>query len=464
MVSRMDRLSILSVAAVLAAVCGCVTVDEEARAAVAALARGDDAVAVAWSDELADESHYSRNLGLVEAGRVNLLAGRFGEATRRLRAALDSAVERSETAPKMKLSDWGNTALSSTITDDRTREYYLPPYEINFALEYGIIAQLLAGLREDALIDARLAVYVQDTLAETCGADLAKDPEGASASSRSIVEAQSASLDEMIAATRNSWENPALWWLTGILFEANGEPDMAWQSYRKAAAIRPDNPYFAADAARAGGSVAPNPGAARLVVFYDQDFIPMRESLEVPIPLYTGFSVQIPKYPSVPFHENSVSVAGSSGVGAAALAVSVRSLAARDLKEQMPGIVARNVTRAVTQAGAQAAVNASGNEYAQLGMFLFNVVVSACRSADTRSWRTLPSSQQVWCDPGMAPGVYDVAVSVDGRTITAQVPLAAGETRVLWIADAGSVVRGASAAVGPVGAPGMYLNGKEINK
>ena len=464
MVSRMDRLSILSVAAVLAAVCGCVTVDEEARAAVAALARGDDAVAVAWSDELADESHYSRNLGLVEAGRVNLLAGRFGEATRRLRAAVDSAVERSETAPKMKLSDWGNTALSSTITDDRTREYYLPPYEINFALEYGIIAQLLAGLREDALIDARLAVYVQDTLAETCGADLAKDPEGASASSRSIVEAQSASLDEMIAATRNSWENPALWWLTGILFEANGEPDMAWQSYRKAAVIRPDNPYFAADAARAGGRGAPNPGAARLVLFYDQDFIPMRESLEVPIPLYTGFSVQIPKYPSVPFHENSVSVAGSSGAGAAALAVSVRSLAARDLKEQMPGIVARNVTRAVTQAGAQAAVNASGNEYAQLGMFLFNVVVSACRSADTRSWRTLPSSQQVWCDPGMAPGVYDVAVSVDGRTITARVPLAAGETRVLWIADAGSVVRGASAAAGPVGAPSMYLNGKEINK
>ena len=464
MVSRMDRLSILSVAAVLAAVCGCVTVDEEARAAVAALARGDDAVAVAWSDELADESHYSRNLGLVEAGRVNLLAGRFGEATRRLRAAVDSAVERSETAPRMKFSDWGNTALSATITDDRTREYYLPPYEINLALEYGIIAQLLAGLREDALIDARLAVYVQDTLAETCGADLAKDPEGASASSRSIVEAQSASLDEMIAATRNSWENPALWWLTGILFEANGEPDMAWQSYRKAAAIRSDNPYFAADAARAGGSVAPNPGAARLVVFYDQDFIPMRESLEVPIPLYTGFSVQIPKYPSVPFHENSVSVAGSSGAGAAALAVSVRSLAARDLKEQMPGIVARNVTRAVTQAGAQAAVNASGNEYAQLGMFLFNVVVSACRSADTRSWRTLPSSQQVWCDPGMAPGVYDVAVSVDGRTITARVPLAAGETRVLWIADAGSVVRGASAAAGPVGAPSMYLNGKEINK
>ena len=136
-----DRFSILAVAAAVAAFSGCVTVDEEAMAAVAALARGDDAAAIAWSAELADESHYSRNLGLVEAGRVNLLAGSYGESTRRFRAAVDSAVERSETAPKMKLSDWGNTALSATITDDRTREYYLPPYEINLALEYGIIAR-----------------------------------------------------------------------------------------------------------------------------------------------------------------------------------------------------------------------------------------------------------------------------------------------------------------------------------
>ena len=86
----------------------------------------------------------------------------------------------------MKLSDWGNTALSSTVTDDRTRQYYLPPYEINLALEYGIIAQLFAGRRDDALIDARLSIYVQDTLAETCGADLAKEPEGQCAVSHEV--------------------------------------------------------------------------------------------------------------------------------------------------------------------------------------------------------------------------------------------------------------------------------------
>jgi hypothetical protein len=348
------------------------------------------------------------------------------------------------------------------VTDDRTRQYYLPPYEINLALEYGIIAQLFAGRRDDALIDARLSIYVQDTLAETCGADLAKEPEGANDTTRSLAATQSANLEEMIASTRNSWENPALWWLSGVLLEANGELDMAWQSYRKAVAIKPGNPFFAADAARAdSGAATPRAGKSKLVVVYDQDFVPMRESLEIPVPLYTGFAIQIPKYPSAGFVENRVSVAGASGAKEASPAVDVRSLAARDLKEQLPGIITRNVTRAAVQAGAQAAVNSAGNEYAQLAVFLGNLVVSSMRSADTRSWRTLPASQQVWCDAEMEPGVYDVAVSVNGRIVTARIPLAPGETRLLWFADTGAIVRGASAAVGVVGAPVMDLSGKE---
>ena len=449
--------------ALLAAVCGCVSVDREARQAVDALRVGADETALAWSADLADNSHYSRNLGLVEAGRVNLLAGYYDAAVGRFRAAVDSAVERSETAPKMKLSDWGNTALAATVTDDRTREYYLAPYEINLALEYEILSELLTGRRDDALVDARLSVYVQDTLAETCGADLAKEPEGASAASRSIVDNQAAALESMIAETRNSWENPALWWLTGVLFEANGEPGMAWQSYRKAAAIAPANPHFAADAARAEKGTLPRAGKARLVVVYDQDFVPMRESLKIPVPVYTAMSIDIPMYPSGTFFENRVSVAGSSAASPASPALNVRALAARDLKEQLPGIVVRNITRASVQAGVQAAVNSAGNSYAKLAMWLVNGIVSAVREADTRSWRTLPASQQVWGDAEMDPGVYEVAVSVNGRTITAHVPLAAGETRILWLADAGTVVRGASATAGGRGAPPMDLSGKEKN-
>ena len=461
----MRRTGILLIGVAALAVGGCVSVDEDARDAINALSSGNDAKAVAWSDELADESHYSRNLGAVEAGRVNLLAGNYQASEVRFRNAVDSAVDRSESAPKMKASDLANTALASTVTDDRTREYYLPPYEINLAIEYGIVAQAINGRLDDALVDARLAVYVQDTLAETYGADVAKDGEGGDATTQKMIEEQSGALDEMIASTRNSWENPVLWWLTGVLFEADGQSDMALQSYRKASAIKPDNAVFKADAARAEKQVTPAPDKAKLVIVYDQGFVPRRESLKVPIPIYTGFAIDIPKYSDNGFAYDNVSVVGSAGAPVAASpALDVRSLAARDLKEKLPGVIIRNVTRAAVQAGAQAAVNAAGNEYAQIAVFAGNMIVSAIRRADTRSWATLPVAQQVWRDDTMEPGVYDVELYVNGGKTVARVPLAAGETRLLWLASTGGSIRGASAPIGGRGAKGPTdLNGKEIN-
>lgn len=461
-----DRRLIVASAALAAALCGCVSVDEEARRAVQSLSVGEDAAALAWSADLADDSSYSKALGAAEAGHVNLLVGNYAEAERRLRAAVDTAVDRSEAAPKLKLGDIGNTVLAATITDDRTREYRLPPYELNLALEYAILAQALNGRRADALVDARLAVYVQDALPEEYGADVAKEPEGASDSSRRIVADQNAALEEMVAATRNSWENPVLWWLTGVMFEADGQLDMAWQSYRKAAAIAPGNAVFAADAARADGVAVPPPGKARLVVVYDQGFVPQRESLKIPVPIYTGMSIDIPTYPRTVVANEAVAVSGAAEAsGAAVPSLNVVSLAARDLKEQLPGVIVRNISRAAVQAGAQTAVNLGGNEYAQLAVFLGNLLVSAMRSADTRSWLTLPAVQQVWCAAALEPGVRDLTISANGRRIPVRVPLAAGETRILWVATAGATVRGGSAPVGGrAAAAPTDLNGKEMQK
>jgi hypothetical protein len=63
----------------------------------------------------------------------------------------------------------------------------------------------------------------------------------------------------------------------------------------------------------------------------------------------------------------------------------------------------------------------------------------------------------------MAPGDYEIGVCVNGRTISVKTPLAAGETRLVWVSSSGSVVRGASAPVGRKGAGTLDLNGKEIN-
>ena len=428
----------------LVALVGCVSVDEDARAAREAVRAGAPAQAVAWAETVAAESVYSKSLGTVEAGRLALLAGDSAKAERWFRAAVDSAVDRKESSPDIKLGDVGNTVLAATMTDDRTRTYYLAPYEINLALGYGILAELMNGKREDALVDARLAVYIQDSLAKTYGADLQKAAAAADAQTTSagarVCADQSAALREMMAATRNSWENPVLWWLTGALFEADGETEMAGQSYRKAAACRPDNPVFAKAAARADANVrTPARGCAKLLVLYEEGLVPQRESLKIPVPIYTAMSIDIPTYgDKTAYQPNAVAISGVTNLVAAAPALDVRALAARDLDERLPGVVVRNITRAAVQAGAQAAVNANGNEYAQLAVFAANAVVSAMRRADTRSWVTLPDGQQVWSEDAMPPGAYKLGVAVNGRTISVPVTLAAGDVKLVWIADCGA--------------------------
>ena len=449
----MKRLS--SFLFLLVALVGCVSVDEDARAAREAVRAGAPAQAVAWAETVAAESVYSKSLGTVEAGRLALLAGDSAKAERWFRAAVDSAVDRKESSPDIKLGDVGNTVLAATVTDDRTRTYYLAPYEINLALGYGILAELMNGKREDALVDARLAVYIQDSLAKTYGADLQKaaassDAQATSAGARVCAD-QSAALREMMAATRNSWENPVLWWLTGALFEADGETEMAGQSYRKAAACRPDNPVFAKAAARADANVrTPARGCAKLLVLYEEGLVPQREALKIPVPIYTAMSIDIPTYgDKTAYRPNAVAISGVTNLVAAAPALDVRALAARDLDERLPGVVVRNITRAAVQAGAQAAVNANGNGYAQLAVFAANALVSAMRRADTRSWVTLPDGQQVWSEDAMPPGAYKLGVAVNGRTISVPVTLAAGDVKLVWIADCGARAQTAVVSLHP---------------
>lgn len=425
-------LSVLSLAALISA--GCISVDEDASAAIQAVRTGHGPEAVAWAEKLATESSYSKNLGLVEAGRVHFLLGDYETANTWLRAAVESAVDRKEGGPKIKLGDVANTALAATVTDDRTRNYYLAPYEINQALEYSILAQEQLGRRADALVDCRLAVYLQEDLAQTYGADLVKEEEKANDTAKSLLTENAASMESVIARTRSSWENPLLWWLTGVLFEAEGETQSAEQSYLRAAAIRPDNAIYAADAARIGKKPSPAAGQAKLVVVVGDGFISQRKGLKVPIPIYTGMSMDIPIYGDEAYVPTQVlvEVEGLSR-SAAAPALDLQSLAYRDLKEHLVGIITRNITRAGVQAAAQAAVNRNGNGYAMAGVFVGNLIISAIRKADVRAWATLPMGEQIWCSDAIKPGKRQVTIAIGGTTRTFTVDLKPGQTRIVYV-------------------------------
>lgn len=447
--------------AAFAALClllaGCLSYDQGAANAVAAVGRGDAASALKWSEDLADSSRSSR-LGVVETGRISMLAGSNTLAEACFRKAIDAAIDHQEKDPVIKLGDAAGTAMAATVTDDWSIEYYLSPYEINLALEYGILAQLFNGRREDALVDARLAIYVQDKLGDEYGADLKKreetggqgDPEKTRGEVDRIVGEQNVGLNEMIAATRNSWENPVLWWLTGVLLEADGDWEGAGQSYRRAGTTGAGNPFFEADMKRVDtGLRTPTAGKSKLVVIFEDGFVPRRAALKIPLRLYATMSIDIPTYQNVgAYAPRTVLFAGSKGATPAALGLNVRSLAGRTLSEAMPGIITRNVTRAAVNVGIQAAGRASGNNYVKLGAEIANLIMVCVREADTRTWVTLPEAQYVWCDGDMVPGDYQFGVTVDGVSSTVPVSLAAGETKLMWISNCDGGLRHQCAIIG----------------
>ena len=431
---------------------GCLSYDQGAANAVAAIGRGDAASALKWSEDLADSSRSSR-LGTVESGRICMLAGSNTLAEACFRKAIDAAIDHQEKDPVIKLGDAAGTAMAATVTDDWSIEYYLSPYEINLALEYGILAQLFNGRREDALVDARLATYVQDKLGDEYGADLREREEVKGKSEKEdartgdevnrIVGEQNEALNEMIAATRNSWENPVLWWLTGVLLEADGDWEAAGQSYRRAGTTGAGNPFFEADMKRVDtGLRTPSADKSKLIVIFEDGFVPRRAALKIPLRIYATMSIDIPTYQNVgAYAPRMVSFAGSKGSVPAALGLNVRSLAGRTLSEAMPGIITRNVTRAAVNVGIQVAGRASKNDYVRLGAEIANLIMVCAREADTRTWVTLPDAQYVWCDSDMAPGDYQFGVTVDGVSSTVPVSLAAGETKLLWISACGGELR-----------------------
>lgn len=433
------------IAVALLAFAGCVSYDEEAANAINALSRGEDAVAIKWAGELVD-SAYSSRLGMVEMGRVQLLGGNYPASEACFRKAIDSAIDRNERDPIIKLGDMFDQAISATVTDDRTIEYYLSPYELNLALEYGILAQLFNGHREDALVDARLSGYVQDKLADEYGADLAKrnkgDDEQKSSEMTRIMNEQSAALDKMIANTRNSWENATLWWLTGLLFEADGDVEAAVQSYRRAAAINPKNAVFAEALKQGeGGEKNPNGEEAKLAIIIEDGFVPRKVALKIPLRIYATMSIDIPIYEnSEAYAEKYIKIDGVENSQVAALGTDIRALAARNLKEDLPGIIIRNITRAAVNAGVQAA-GKQGGGYVQMGVEIFNLAMLLIRSADTRSWVSLPDAQYVWCNSAMRAGEHKIVINFEGRTAEVNCALKPGETKLIWVAFCGSTVR-----------------------
>lgn len=268
-----------------------------------------------------------------------------------------------------------------------------------------------------------------------------------------------AGLDQMAGAVKSSFQNAATFYVSAVIWEMLGERNDAYIDYKKALEIVPENPYLQRDVVRIGKrlgmredledyakrfpAAADTPadgdgelkGKARLLVVYEEGLVPKKTELSVAYPLPGSGSIGVlalPGYVEVPPPAVPVAVkAGGAALGCTAPICNVAALAARALEEQLPGILTRQVARAVAKGAAAYAADQSSNDFAVIAVLLYNVL---SEQADLRSWLTLPAHIQVlsaWVEPGAR--TVELAVPGGGGLWSGEVTLKAGKTTFVYV-------------------------------
>ena len=395
-----------------------------------------------------------------EMGRVAQLEGDFGPSRSAFAGAIAATRAQDE---KATVSASGAAAQTGAVlVNDKVIPYRAPSYERTLMHHYQTLNYLAANDVVGAGVEVRRANREQEAARRRHDREIArsKSTEGNvppdDARDPNLL-AVYAGLDEMAGAVKFSFQNAATFYVSSVIWEMLGEPNDAYIDCKKALEIYPENPYVQRDVVRLGrrlgmredledferrfpgaskaedaGDVA---GKARLVVLYEEGLAPRKSEMAVAYPLPAADSIGVIALPiyaeTLPPPVPAGVSAGGRGLGQTAPICNVAALAARALAEQMPGILTRQVARAVAKAvGAKAAKDAGG-DWGELAATLYNVI---SEQADLRSWLTLPAHMQVlsaWVDPG---GSCVALTAPGGGTLwSGEVTLKAGKTTLVVV-------------------------------
>lgn len=395
----------------------------------------------------------------MEMGRTAQLESDYGESKKAFDRAI--AVTREQDDEAVIAVKGAAAQTAAVLVNDKAIPYRAPGYERTLVHHYQALNYLADRDVDGAAVEVRRANLEQGEAQKRHQREIdrAKTQNENPTERDPQLATLYAGLDQMAGSVKSSFQNAATFYVSAVVWEMLGERNDAYIDYKKALEIYPGNPYlqravirlgkrlgmredvadFQArfpDAARmpADGSGILE-GKARLVVVYEEGLVPKKTEFSIPYPLPGAGSIGVialPGYaegpsPPVPV---TVTVDGKQ-MGVTAPICNVAALAARALEEKMPGILTRQLARAVSKGAAAHAADNSGNSYAQLAVMLYNIV---SEQADLRSWLTLPAHIQVlsaWPKPAKASVAL---VSPGGGAFwSEEVTLKAGKTTFVYV-------------------------------
>ncbi|MDF3031132.1 MAG: hypothetical protein K0R03_1690 [Moraxellaceae bacterium] len=373
-------------------------------------------------------------LYLLEKARIAQLSGNADASREAFTAVLGRFAAQDERA-LVSASAYAASG-ASLLTNDNARPYAGRTYERVFVHQYQALNYLAASDLQGALVEVRRANQAQvEALRDK---EKQVDKAQADAERKGLDTARYdqyfSPMDLAAGRVKNGFQNAATFYLSGLIYEANGQANDAYIDYRKALELVPENPWLQKDVVRTGLAVgiddakklakqlgnvqvAPKPGEGELVVYLEEGFVPAKQPVSVPIwTMKTMNNVSFPIYgEALAPAPQAVQVDGRELE--TGLLVDTRALAVRTLKDETPALIARAFLRLLTRQEMQR--QAQRQDTTGLLGLATTIYSLVAEQPDLRSWLTLPGSGQVLRLPLPAgehtisrPGMAPLAVTV----------------------------------------------------
>lgn len=384
-------------------------------------------------------------LYLMEQGRLAQLANDFTTSQQAFTQVLDR-FEQQDAEAKIDLSRLGAN-LSSSLTNDNVIPYQGYGYERIFTHLYQAYNYLAQQDNEAAMVELRRLAAQDSWLEQLHDAELANAEQQASEKQLDLQQFDHhfEALDQHVANTRSAFQSAYAFYFSALIWEAMGNQNDAAVDYRKALRLQPDSDLIQQSLRNLS---RPHKQQGQLIVLIEQGFVPARQQVKIPIPVFTSYGairtwipLAFPLYQPASFEPSQhyqLNIAEQHK--SAELLTDVSQLAVKALREKTATLLLRQIVRAVSkyQLNKQAKDNIPF-----IGNALSTIYNEISEQADLRNWLTLPHyayAQQF----RLAPGTHQLSITT-ANAVPTQLPVTiqANHTQILrlthvngqWIAQ-----------------------------
>lgn len=357
-------------------------------------------------------------LFLLEKGELNYINKKYEAAIQNIEAA-DALIRKNEDESKAqnKISSMAAAALIS----EKLKDYPVKDYEKVMANVRLAQAKIAMQQLDEARVDIKRS-HERESLIE---AEIAKQEDEVSALKKNAkTDDPPKVLDGYpvdtinspeVLVLKNGYQNAFSHYLSGYLYEAMGEPGLAAAGYRKAIELGGVKSDLDDALARLDSRIADRgrSDTTDVLIVFETGNAPQinDKTFTLPIPTPTGINTITISYPVI-YPSDSAQLPKIKIGGVDALLVPLtnfNAMARRTLKDEMPGVITRIITRGAVKGVVQ---DQLASQLGIAGSLIAAAGAMTTEGIDDRSWQTLPEQMSI-ARVRLPPGTHDIVIDAN---------------------------------------------------